>query len=92
MAKTSLRADALLVQKGVAESREQAKRLIMAGKAYILSPSGRERILKPGRPLSPETAVAVDAPERFVSRGGHKLHRLARWSGRLLSGKACVRP
>jgi 23S rRNA (cytidine1920-2'-O)/16S rRNA (cytidine1409-2'-O)-methyltransferase len=63
------RADALLVIRGLCDSREQAKRLILAGEAR----SGDRTIDKPS------TKVAIDAPleikekPRFVGRGGLKL-------------------
>lgn len=67
------RADELLFEKGLAESREKAKRLIMAAQVYILKGGGDVLVDKPGRSLSPETCLFVKEPERFVSRGGYKL-------------------
>jgi 23S rRNA (cytidine1920-2'-O)/16S rRNA (cytidine1409-2'-O)-methyltransferase len=64
-----LRLDELLVGKGLAESRSQAKGLILAGKVML----GTERLDKPGRTLPPDSAVSVEQPPRFVSRGGEKL-------------------
>ncbi|HBR94527.1 MAG TPA: TlyA family rRNA (cytidine-2'-O)-methyltransferase [Opitutae bacterium] len=70
MAKVSkLRLDELLVAKGLADSRSQAKALILAGKVKI----GTERLDKPGRSLPEDSEVWVEAPPRFVSRGGEKL-------------------
>ena len=70
MAKVSkLRLDELLVAKGLADSRSQAKALILAGKVKI----GTERLDKPGRSLPEDSEVRVEAPPRFVSRGGEKL-------------------
>lgn len=63
------RLDELLVAKGLADSRSQAKALILAGKVKI----GTERIDKPGRSLPEDSDLSVDAPPRFVSRGGEKL-------------------
>lgn len=71
--KSRHRADQLLFDQGLAESREKAKRLIMAGQVFVLSGNGRERIDKPGRALSKESALMVLEDQRFVSRGGYKL-------------------
>lgn len=64
-----LRLDQLLVARGLAESREKAQRLILAGK---VSSDGRV-LTKPGHAVDPDAPLAVEAPERFVSRGGEKL-------------------
>lgn len=67
------RADELLFEKGLTESRERAKRLIMAGQVYIRHDNKDVLIDKPGRSLSPESFLFVKDTERFVSRGGYKL-------------------
>lgn len=64
-----MRADVLLVERGLAESREQAQRLIVAGLARV----GTRVLVKPSTPLPADAAVEVVAPERYVSRGGYKL-------------------
>ena len=64
------RADQLLVEQGLAESRTRAQALILAGR---VSADGR-RIAKPGTPLPTDTALAVTGPDHpWVSRGGIKL-------------------
>ena len=64
------RLDVALVERGLAESREQAKALVMAG----LVP-GYD---KPGQQVADDAALTVERPPRFVSRGGEKLaHALA---------------
>lgn len=64
-----IRLDQLLVQRGLAESRERAQRLIRAGKVKVAGqPAG-----KPGHTYPAEAVVELQAPERFVSRGGEKL-------------------
>ena len=71
------RADVLLVERGLAESREQAQALIMAGAA--LSPAGPVR--KPGAFLDPDTPLEVRERLPYVSRGGVKLaHALDTWA------------
>ncbi len=68
------RADQLLVQQGLASSREQGKRLIMAGQVFVRDVSGAEhRVIKPGTSLPGGALLRVVGQERFVSRGGEKL-------------------
>ena len=59
------RLDVLLVERGLAESRTQAQALVLAG----LVP-GYD---KPGHQVSEDAELSVEAPARFVSRGGEKL-------------------
>lgn len=64
------RADVLLVERGLAPSRERARALVMAGKVF----SGEKRIDKAGDLVLPEAPLEVrgdDIP--YVSRGGVKL-------------------
>lgn len=65
-----LRLDDLLVLRGLAPSRAQAKALIMAGRVR----RGTERLDKPGREVPADLeSLCVDEPPRYVSRGGEKL-------------------
>ncbi|MBE7517916.1 MAG: TlyA family RNA methyltransferase [Thermoflexaceae bacterium] len=64
-----VRADLLLVERGLAESREGARRLIEAGRAR----AGTLRLVKPSQLIPADAALSVSEPERYVSRGGHKL-------------------
>jgi 23S rRNA (cytidine1920-2'-O)/16S rRNA (cytidine1409-2'-O)-methyltransferase len=64
-----LRLDQALVQAGLAPSREQAKRLIMAGEVM----QGDTVLTKPGWLVRPDAALTVKQPPKFVSRGGLKL-------------------
>jgi 23S rRNA (cytidine1920-2'-O)/16S rRNA (cytidine1409-2'-O)-methyltransferase len=67
------RLDQLLVDRGLAESRSRAQALVLAGKVRVGDGDAARRDLKPGDQLATDAAIAVDAPEPFVSRGGHKL-------------------
>ncbi len=67
------RADQILFAQGLAESREQAKRLIMAGQVFAVSGDGSARVDKPGQQLFPDVRLEVAGRERFVSRGAYKL-------------------
>ena len=69
MSKEKVRLDELLVAKGLADSRSQAKALILAGKVH----SSSERLDKPGRTVAVDSKISVERPPRFVSRGGEKL-------------------
>ena len=65
------RIDLFLVEHGLAESREQAKRLILAGAVAV---NGNTRI-KPGQRVPPDAKILVQEPQRYVSRGGLKLEK-----------------
>jgi 23S rRNA (cytidine1920-2'-O)/16S rRNA (cytidine1409-2'-O)-methyltransferase len=64
-----IRLDELLVARGLAESRAQAKALIMSGRVL----RGTERLDKPGKDFPSDVEVRVEQPPRFVSRGGETL-------------------
>ena len=64
-----IRADRLLFERGLADSREQAQALIMEGVVY--TPSGR--VSKAGSTLLTDAEIEVKGRLPFVSRGGLKL-------------------
>lgn len=65
-----LRADFLLVSKALASSREDAKKIILSGKARI----GNDHIIKKASEMIPENAeIKVEQQKEFVSRGAYKL-------------------
>lgn len=66
---TKKRADLLVFERGLAESRERAKALVMAG----LVRSGGREVEKPGEMLDPLAPIEVLRPLPYVSRGGLKL-------------------
>jgi 23S rRNA (cytidine1920-2'-O)/16S rRNA (cytidine1409-2'-O)-methyltransferase len=63
------RLDQALVERGLCDSRERAKRAIIAGQVRINSQTAH----KASDTVRPADELAIDAPEKFVSRGGHKL-------------------
>ena len=70
MAKTRL--DVALVERGLAETRAAAQRLVMAGLVF----SGERRLEKAGQGVGPDTALEVRGqPHPYVSRGGLKLEK-----------------
>jgi len=72
-----MRADQLLVERGLAESRARAQALILAGLAY----AGDRKIAKAGDQLPADTAITLKGRDHpWVSRGGIKLaHALHQW-------------
>ncbi len=69
MSATRQRLDELLVARGLADSRSQAKALIMSGRVL----HGTARLDKPGKEFPADIEILVEQPPRFVSRGGEKL-------------------
>ena len=65
------RLDTLVVQRGLVESRERAKQLILAGEVIV---SGSAQV-KPGHVVSSDAEIVVKQPPRYVSRGGLKLEK-----------------
>jgi 23S rRNA (cytidine1920-2'-O)/16S rRNA (cytidine1409-2'-O)-methyltransferase len=63
------RLDQALVDRGLCESRERAKRAILAGQVRV----NTRRAHKPSDSVQPADALALEAGEKYVSRGGHKL-------------------
>jgi len=63
------RLDQVLVERGLCESREKAKRAIMAGQVQI----NQQPACKPSDPAGPGDQIELLAEEKYVSRGGHKL-------------------
>jgi 23S rRNA (cytidine1920-2'-O)/16S rRNA (cytidine1409-2'-O)-methyltransferase len=70
-----MRADQLLVARGLAPSRQRARELIDAGAVHLRTPGGRETLRKPSTPLPDNVGIEIDdaARPRYVSRGGLKL-------------------
>ena len=64
-----MRLDRYLVERGLVESREKAKRLIQEGKVRV----GGKVVQKPAHPVPEGAAVELLAEERYVGRGAYKL-------------------
>lgn len=80
------RLDALLVERGLAESRSLAQRLIMAGDVRV----DGQVALKPGREVDRQVALDVDPGPRFVSRGGDKLEAALQTFDLSVGGRTCA--
>ena len=86
-----MRADQLLVERGLASSRSQAQRLIASGVQW-LAPGGWKPVAKNGDELPAVAEIELlDASEaRYVSRGGLKLEAALKTSGIDVKGKDCL--
>ena len=76
------RADALLVERGFFDSREQARTAVLAGFVF----SGDRAITKPGLLLPEAIELRVVSRPRYVSRGGEKLEHALQVFGVSVSG------
>jgi len=66
------RADQLLFDKGLVDSREKGKRVIMEGAVFI----GTVRVDKPGEKIEEDSDIVINKnPLIYVSRGGLKLEK-----------------
>ena len=81
------RLDVLMVERGLGESREKAKAVIMSGNVFV----DGEREDKAGASF-PETAVieVKGNPLKYVSRGGLKLEKAMKHFDVDLAGKVCM--
>lgn len=86
-----MRADQLLVERGLASTRSQAQRLVAAGVRW-LAPGGWRPVAKNGDeiPHDAEIELLDDAEARYVSRGGLKLEGALAASGVDPRGLRCL--
>lgn len=78
MANSSVRLDKLLVDRGLAPSRERAQALILAAKVLV----NEARITKAGQKVLADSAVRLEGEDiPYVSRGGLKLEHALRFFG-----------
>jgi len=82
-----IRLDKLLVERGLASSRERAQALILAGKVLV----AEQKLEKPGSSVDPQAAVRLLGEDlKYVSRGGLKLElALEHWKINV-SGRDCL--
>lgn len=80
------RLDLLLVERGLAESRTRAQALVMEGKVRV---DGQVET-KASRQVKAEVEVEVEAPPRFVSRGGEKLEGAFEKFSLAAEGRICL--
>jgi 23S rRNA (cytidine1920-2'-O)/16S rRNA (cytidine1409-2'-O)-methyltransferase len=87
-----MRADQLLVERGLAATRSQAQRLIAAGVRWRDRGASWRAVAKNGEelPATADVELLDDAETRYVSRGGLKLEGALRASGVESAGKRCL--
>ncbi|MDH7637311.1 TlyA family RNA methyltransferase [Sphingomonas oryzagri] len=82
-----IRADQLLADRGLAESRTRAQALILAGLVY----TGDRKVEKAGQPLAPEAPLEVKGKDHpWVSRGGLKLDHALTHFGWEVTGATAI--
>lgn len=81
------RADIILFEKGLVDSREKGKVVIMEGSVFL----GTERIDKPGQKLDEDVVLTIKGnPIKYVSRGGLKLEKAIDVFGLTIEDKICM--
>ena len=80
------RLDVLVTKSGLAESRERAQALIVAGKVKVAG----ETVRRPDRSVSEDASIAVDAEPGYASRGALKLAPALERFGVDPAGRVCA--
>lgn len=81
------RLDVLLVKRGLAESREKAKAVIMAGQVFVKG----QREDKAGSMFDSQAELEIKGtPLKYVSRGGYKLEKAMEAMGVRVGGLVCM--
>ena len=81
------RLDVALVEQCLAESRQKAQALIMAGQVYVKG----QKVDKAGAPTDPEAPVEIRGGGlKYVSRGGYKLEKAMEAWPITLENKVCA--
>ena len=81
-----VRIDLLLVERGLAESREKAQALLLAGAVFV----NRQRVDKAGALVAPDASIEVTESLPYVSRGGLKLVHALDHFGIDAAGRVCL--
>jgi 23S rRNA (cytidine1920-2'-O)/16S rRNA (cytidine1409-2'-O)-methyltransferase len=87
-----MRADQLLLQRGLAPTRSAAQRLIERGAVQRRTPQGWAQLRKTGEDLTDaaELRITDDAELRWVSRAGLKLEAALQQTGLDVRGRVCL--
>jgi 23S rRNA (cytidine1920-2'-O)/16S rRNA (cytidine1409-2'-O)-methyltransferase len=80
------RIDQLLVDRGLAESREKARALILAGHVLVKG----QKVDKAGQPVDPESEIELLERPKYVSRGGLKLEAALSHFRIDVNGRICL--
>src|SRR6266436_7638900 len=87
MKKEKMRLDKLLLERGLAASRERAQALILAGKVLV----NEQKLDKAGAQVAVDAAVRLLGEDlKYVSRGGLKLERALEHWHLDVAGKVCL--
>ena len=86
MKEEAQRLDALLVERGLAESRSRAQALVLSGSVRV----GGCVVTKAGSRVAPDETLIVEQGDRFVSRAGEKLDAALDEFGVEVAGRACL--
>ncbi len=81
-----MRIDRLLVERGLAESREKALKLILAGDVFV----DGERVDKAGALVAAESELELHDRSRYVSRGGEKMAHALDYFNVLVGERICI--
>jgi 23S rRNA (cytidine1920-2'-O)/16S rRNA (cytidine1409-2'-O)-methyltransferase len=80
------RLDALMFNRGMCDSREQAKRLVLAGEVKV----DGQMVDKPAEKFGEDAVVEIKEKPRFVGRGGLKLEGALEAFGIDVTGWICI--
>ena len=75
-----------MAERGLADSRERAKALIMSGRVFV----GGNRAEKPGMQADADSPVEIRGGLEYVSRGGFKIEKALRFFDVSPAGKVCI--
>jgi 23S rRNA (cytidine1920-2'-O)/16S rRNA (cytidine1409-2'-O)-methyltransferase len=81
-----VRADVLLVERGLCASRERAKVEIMSGRVFV----GSHRVAKASETFEPDVQIRIEGGEPYVSRAGRKLEHALRYFDIQPEGWVCL--
>ena len=85
-----VRLDQLVLERGLAATRDRAQALLLAGRVRVGQGDGARRDRKPGDLVPRDTALDVEPRPRFVSRGGEKLAAALDAFGVDPAGRVCL--
>ena len=87
MFEMKIRLDKLVVERGLAPTRERAQALVIAGRVLV----NEQKVEKPGAGVRQDAVLRVLGEDlRYVSRGGLKLERALQYWKIELTGRTCV--
>jgi 23S rRNA (cytidine1920-2'-O)/16S rRNA (cytidine1409-2'-O)-methyltransferase len=87
---TRVRLDQLLVDRGLAPTRSRAQAMLLGGRVRVGDGDSARRDRKAGDLVDPGVEMLVEAPEPYVSRGGHKLAAALDAFGIDPGGRTCL--